>query len=150
MMMKKVILSLVMVAALFSCEESVDPIDNDTVLMAQGSLHGAGDEGISEQNTVITNEADWNNLLSQMNSVNDESSNFVESDIDFSTHRAVAVFDEVRPSGGFGVELNVVTTDDKVMIEVIKGSPDGAAITVITQPYIIVKLPKSGLPIEFQ
>ncbi len=56
----------------------------ETTLIAKENLHGNGAEGISEQNLIISDQTTWNDLITQMNSVNNVSDNFTETDIDFS------------------------------------------------------------------
>jgi hypothetical protein len=85
-----------------------------------------------------------------MDSSNPISGQFLETDIDFTNSFVIAVFDEVRPSGGFYVDLKVSRIENQTMVEVIRASPQGNATTVITQPFIIAKLSNDYLPVSFQ
>ena len=118
--------------------------------IAQESLYGAGAEDISQSNRVITNTADWQNLMDQMNNVNNVTDIFTETNIDFNTYEVVAIFDEVRSNGGWATNITSITetaTEIKVTYSFLSSS--GVAPCVITQPYHIVKIPKSNKPVNF-
>ena len=85
-----------------------------------------------------------------MNAVNKVSDNFTETKIDFSKFTVIAVFDAVKTSGGHSIELDIKPNTENVVVEVSRKSPDGMATSVMTQPYHIVKIPKTDLPIVFQ
>lgn len=120
------------------------------VLIGKGNLYGSGSEGIEKQNLIVTSPEEWKDLLNKMNAVNKVSDSFSETDIDFSEYTVIAVFDEVKNSGGHSLNLVIQETKDKFLVEVLRKSPDGIATSVMTQPYYIVKVPKSELPIIFE
>ncbi len=120
------------------------------VLIGKGNLYGSGSEGIEKQNLIITSPKEWKDLLNKMNAVNKVSDGFSETDIDFSEYTVIAVFDEVKNSGGHSLNLVIQETKDKFLVEVLRKSPDGIATSVMTQPYYIVKVPKGELPIVFE
>lgn len=120
------------------------------VLIGKGNLYGSGSEGIEKQNLIVTSPEEWKDLLNKMNAVNKVSDSFSETDIDFSEYTVIAVFDEVKNSGGHSLNLVIQETKDKFWVEVLRKSPDGIATSVMTQPYYIIKVPKSELPIVFE
>ena len=120
------------------------------VLIGKGNLYGSGSEGIQKQSLVITSSEEWKDLLNKINAVNKVSDSFSETNIDFSKYTVIAVFDEVKNSGGHSLNLVIQETKDKFLVEVLRKSPDGIATSVMTQPYYIVKVPKSELPITFE
>mgnify|MGYP003630599265 FL=1 len=122
----------------------------ETVLISKGNLYGSGSEGIAKQNTVIENLSDWERLINQMNSVNNVSEGFTETKIDFSKYAVIAVFNDVKGSGGHTIELDISKTSEKTLVTVKYTSPKGNATTVMTQPYYIAKISKQDLPIFFQ
>lgn len=70
--------------------------------------------------------------------------------VDFSTHEVLAVFDGSHSSGGYGVEVVSVQDSNTARQVVIRRIvPDENCITTdaITNPFILVVLPKSNLPI---
>lgn len=156
--MKRIILTAALAVCLYSCqsEESETLNTNDGPVAVEFSQIGKnemmGAENVSEANLVIDNLEDWNTLKSQMDLYNQYSAGFAETEIDFSLYRIIAVIDEVRMYGGFSIDVVSVTNDREsivVDVERSEGGP-GAGATVITQPFHIVKIPVSDLPVVFE
>lgn len=82
--MKKIVLTILIVAFTFSCNNETELSNIESILIAKGDLGGNGAEGISKQNMVITDQNNWVNLINQMNTVNNASERFSEINIDFS------------------------------------------------------------------
>ena len=122
----------------------------ESTLIAQDNLYGNGEEGIGQQNVVISDEESWKTLLSQMNSVNNVSDNFTETAIDFSKYKVIAVFDELRGNGGTSLDLDIVSNSENIVVSVKSIAPEGMSLTVMEQPFVIVKILDSGLPILFK
>ena len=122
---------------------------SESSLIAKGNLYGSGAEGIVAQNLIISNQNDWDNLIEQMNSVNKVSDSFSETTIDFSKNSIIAVFDDVKGSGGYSLELDISSTSENTLVSVSHIAPKGNATTVMTQPFHIVKITKSDLPVIF-
>ncbi len=113
-------------------------------LIGIGNLYGNGKENITKQNLVISNSKAWTELMNNMNSVNNETDNFTETEIDFSHFMLLVAFDEIKMSGGYTIEIaNVVENLNDLTITIRRLSPKGGVYTVITQPYNIVKVPKT-------
>lgn len=125
-------------------------LDIDTVLISKGDLYGNGAEGIVEQNLIITEESTWNNLVIQMNSANNVSDDFTELDIDFNEYDVIAVFDELKANSGHELDLNITSNSYSIIVTVTDLNPEGNVLGVMTQPYHIVKILKSNLPIVFE
>lgn len=121
----------------------------DVILIAKGSLYGSGKEGIKKQNLVITSSENWNELVAKMDSVNEVSNSFSETDIDFSKYSVIAVFNGVVGSGGHNINLAVDKKEDEILVNIISKSSMGLAVTVMNQPYYIAKIPKTNLPVVF-
>lgn len=150
--MKKKTLIIVSLLFIFSCKTNVESSKMgklESVLIAKGNLYGSGAEGIDEQNIIITNQNDWNNLMAQMNSVNKVSDSFSETKIDFSEYIIIAVFSDVQGSGGHSLELDISATSENTLVSVNHIAPKGNTTTVMTQPFYIVKITKSDLPVVF-
>ena len=54
-----------------------------------------------------------------MDSVNNVSDSFTETTIDFSTYTVIAVFDEVRPSSAYSLEVGVFQDVSNSIVDVI-------------------------------
>jgi len=122
------------------------------VQIGKGNLYGNGGEGIIKQNLVITDKTAWDNLLTKINSVNNESGNFTETDIDFSKYQVIAVFDEVRGNGGWSINITDITGYANEIVVAIKhtgNSPGFSYPDVVIQPYHIVKILVSDKKIVF-
>ncbi len=133
-----------------SSENKAKMTKEDIVLIGKGNLYGSGSEGIEKQNLIVTSPEEWKDLLNKMNAVNKVSDSFSETDIDFSEYTVIAVFDEIKNSGGHSLNLVIQETKDKILVEVLRKGPNGIATSVMTQPYYIVKIPKPSLPIVFE
>jgi len=126
-----------------------DPIGIIPVLIGKGCLYGNGKEGISKQNKVITTFTEWNTLISSINSVNNVSGSFTETDIDFSHYQVIAIFDEIRGNGGWSIDITDITEADNIVVT-YSNLEKGGETDVMTQPYYIVKIPVSSKEIVFQ
>ena len=96
---------------------------------------------------VIKNTTDWQDLITQMNSYNNVSGSFSETDIDFDNYLIIAVFLEVKPNG-WEVEIIGITENEKSLV--ISTKETEFVSSVITQPYSIVKIPTTEKTIEFE
>jgi hypothetical protein len=154
--MKKHLIPFTFLLVLFGCSTDINqelettPAAIESKVIAQGNLYGDGAEGISKDNLIIKYEIDWNELISKMNTVNTETDNFSETDVDFSKHQIIAVFDDIKSTGGYKLEMKVTQQNQQIMAKVTSKGFEGAAITVITQPYLIVRIPQSDMPVVFQ
>jgi hypothetical protein len=118
--------------------------------IAQGDLPGAGEEGITKQNSIITTESEWNKLKTAMNTINTETNNFTETEIDFAKYQVIAVFDEVKSSGSWSIDITeIIEYSDRIVVTV-QNLKKGDITCVMTQPYHIVKIPVTEKKIEFE
>lgn len=149
--MRKKILMLVTIVSLIACTED-DPIWNtvEFSLVGQGALYGNGDEGIEKSNLVINDTDSWNELISKMDAVNDVSGSFNETDVDFDQYQIIAVFDEIRSTGGYTIDVVEITENETKLKVITECLGEGNATTVITQPFQIVKLSKTDKTVEFE
>lgn len=153
--MKNLFLLFVPILFSASCKkETTERSDRsfaDLTLIAQGDLYGAGDEGINEQNTVIIDAAAWADLMAQMNSVNNVTEGFTETDIDFDNYMVFAVFDNVKRYSGYSIKIDdLVEGESEIRLNLARTNTGAIAPTVVTQPYYIVKYPKNDKSIVFE
>lgn len=151
--MKKNILILLTILT-FSCTSNDENTKENTNfdVISKGALHGAGNEGIMEQNLIITDSDAWTSLVNQMDFVNNVSNSFSEVAIDFSEFTVIAVFQDVKSNGGYGLDMEITTDSKSIFVditELVPGVEDNVT-TVVTQPYYIVKIPKTDLSIVFK
>ena len=153
------ILFFMMLMVVFSCKTNIENTTTKTETaemktseansIGKGNLYGSGNEGIIAENLTITNQSDWDKLKAKMDSTNKVSTSFSKTAIDFSKHTIIAVFDEVKGSGGHSIDLSVTYYLDNTTVSITKNAPSGIATSVMTQPYHIIKITKSSLPIKF-
>jgi len=121
-------------------DDNLESTEINFTEIGKGALFGNGQEGISQSNVTISNTNDWKNLISQMNSVNNVSKNFTETDINFNEFTVFAIFLEVKGNGWeIGTE-NVIENQNNITI-ITKETQ--FATSVITQPFSIVKIHKT-------
>jgi len=111
--------------------------------IGQGNLYGNGQENIIKENLVISDSNSWNELIDKMNSVNNESDGFTETNIDFSNFIVIAVFDKIYGNGGHSIDITNITENENNVIIKVENILKGDLTSVITQPYDIVKIPKN-------
>lgn len=155
--MKKLLLCAVLAFVAVSCQDDENTPENQPAnitftQVSKSELYGNGAENISQGNVVVNTTAQWQELLDKMTAVNDLPEDFTDTDIDFGQYTVIASFDEVKPNGGFAVNVtSVVNTGESVTVTVAYFSGgDGTGATVMNQPYHIVKIPKTTLPIIFE
>jgi len=134
-----------------SCNsDDIQIVNVDSTLIAKDNLYGNGAEEISEQNLVITDQTTWSELMTKMNAVNNTTDIFSETNIDFSEYQIIAVFDDIKGNGGHEIGLNIVNDSENIIVTITDLIPGGNVASVITQPFHIVKIPVSSLPIIFE
>ena len=120
------------------------------ILIGEGNLYGNGKENIAQQNLIISSNNAWTDLTDKINSANNETDNFTETEIDFSHFILLAAFDEIKMSGGYAIEItSIVETRYDLTVTIRRHAPKGGVYTVITQPYHIVKIPTTDKRIIF-
>lgn len=115
--------------------------------ISKGTLFGNGIEGILEEKFTIKNEKQWQVFLNKINSVNNVSSSFSEININFSNHNIICVFDTIRNTGGYAIEIERIFIEKKnlnIVYNKKEPGPMEMVTTIITQPYHIVKIQKRG------
>jgi len=113
----------------------------DFIEIGKGILYGGGEEGILKTNKIISNFQDWETLLLKMNSVNNVSDYFSEIDIDFNEFSLIVIALDLK-SSGWNVEIDsIFENENNIGITLLKTRYE---TTVITQPFHIVKIPKTN------
>lgn len=136
-----------------ACSNSKDHFTQQTInpiLIGKGELYGNCFENLSQKRLVITNQNEWNDLILKLNSINNVTNSFTETDIAFDTFQIIAVFDDVKQYGGYSIDITNITENEKNIIVTVQHLLTGGINTVISQPYHIVKIPKSAKPLLFE
>lgn len=120
--------------------------------VSKGMLFGNGMEGISESNFTINNAKEWDAFLEKIAIENKVSTNFSKVTIDFSEHILVCVFDTIRNTGGFEIEIETIFIEkngENIQYSTKKPGPTDMVTMVVTQPYHLVKTEKREGTITF-
>lgn len=142
---------LVLSFLMFSCgnkekSESVKEISFSTI--SQGDLKGNGKESIEKSKLIISDTDAFKVLVSKINNVNDEISPIPA--VNFDQSIVLAVFDDIKSHGGHSIDITKVTEhQDRFVVEVERLNT-GGMLTIMTQPYHLVKIPKTSKPIIFK
>ena len=141
--MKKIVLMFLSVFLVTACDCDDDGLGQVTFdLIAKGALNGS--EGVEPQNSVIQNQGDWEEFLSDMES---QLGKFTTTTVDFDTRQVIALVDEIQTSGSEVTILSIEETTSNIVVsyELVLD-----ATTVISQPYHVVSMPKSSKQVIFQ
>jgi hypothetical protein len=99
----------------FRCEKDSQLEAIEVVTIGKGDLYGNGVENIAKQKSVITTQVEWSQLIEAINTSNNVSSSFTEIDIDFNRFQIIAVFEEIKYSGGHSIDITkVVETESNI------------------------------------
>jgi hypothetical protein len=111
--------------------------------IGKDNLYGSGKEGIAKCNLIIRSQTEWLDLISKMDSYNAVTDNFTEKNIDFSNYIIIAVFDSIKQNGGHSIDIVDININCDNMVISISNLNKGDMTTVITQPFHIIKVPKT-------
>ena len=153
--MKTLILSLVLFFTL-SCNNNDDNQSATNVatpitptLIGKGELFIPYNNINVQQNINISNQTDWNNFIAVLGNSGNPSFILSETVIDFNNFEIIAVFDNVKPTGGNSIDItSIIENVDNISVTIQRLQSGDA--TVVTQPYHIVKIPISTKPVVFQ
>ena len=126
---------------------------NEIQTISIGILTGDEEEGIEKSNIVLTNQEDWSILISKIDKVNPISSKFKNTPVDFSEEIVLAVFDKIRNSGGYAIQIINLNSNKKettVKYQIKQPKPTDLVTSIMTQPYHIVKIKKRKGAFTFQ
>ena len=149
--MKQIITLFSILFLLTSCNNDSDDSKQSNVqfsVIAQGDPSPSQTQNISKSNLVIKDSESWNNLLNTISTY--EIARFTETNIDFSKYRVIVVFDQVYSNGGHSIDITKITEDHYHIFVKVEKLLKGNDATVVTQPYHIVKIPKTEKEIVFK
>ncbi|MFL9833510.1 protease complex subunit PrcB family protein [Chryseobacterium terrae] len=116
-------------------------------LIGKGNLIG---NYVSQQNTIITNSLQWSSFLNKIDSTTyPTSASFITTHVDFNEYMVIIVVDETYPSGGHSIEITKMEDYPQYINIHVEKSLNGNATSFITQPYHIVKIPKTTKSLIF-
>lgn len=159
--MKSILILLALptfLTAIYSCgtndskhtENSVSKLDFQ--IIKTGELHGAGEEGLSQEAIGVSNIEEFNELRNKINSVNEEiQDDIIAGDRFFEEKMLVFVFDRVRGTGGYYFKVkHVVLQNDTVTLTAFSKKPEEPATSIMTQPFQVLTLDRTYKEIKLE
>tara|TARA_B110000902_G_C14012077_1_gene476871 strand:- start:90 stop:539 length:450 start_codon:yes stop_codon:yes gene_type:complete len=149
--MKTILLFLSFFTLLSSCEN--DEVESnfqatELIFTDVGRGHLSNNSLYTQENIIIDNDADWQNLLSNFNSVNNNiTDSFYETSINLDSFTVVAVIDTKNSSTT--VDITTITENSSDVIVHIENLQMGLSQDV-ANPFHIVKMPKTTKDIVFE
>ncbi|MGO3719401.1 MAG: protease complex subunit PrcB family protein [Mesonia hippocampi] len=147
--MKKILIIACLSVGLMACSsDDANEFEPTTItiesVIAKGEMGGPFFE--NELFTVITNQTDWQNLINQMSAIDPAAP---ETNVNFNHYEVIAVFDEVKTTGGYSIDIvNITEFKEKVEIKVDR-LHKGNLTQIVTKPFHIVKISKLNKPAVF-
>ena len=115
------------------------------------TLEKSWNSGIAEPfETRIRDQAAWEQFWMNLHSIDIPTPSLPE--IDFTENMVIGVGLGNKPSGGYSVEIkDIIIKDDKLVINAVEQQPGQNCGTTmaITQPYHLVTVEQSDLPVQF-
>lgn len=132
-----------------SCSEDDIPNGEEIYFESISQHYLSTGEELSEQQLVIRDGESWEDLLSRMETVNEQSKYFNRTEFNFSEEILLVVLDKFRPNGGHSIEITRLL-ESKNKIGVIVEKPEkGNATAMVMQPYHIISIEKTSKNIDF-
>ncbi|MDW8851660.1 protease complex subunit PrcB family protein [Flavobacterium sp. MMLR14_040] len=148
--MKQIITILSILFLFASCDNAdSETADLDFSTVLQGD-HFNGNYGNTKENLVIKDQQTWSDLISKMNPFSDTNYYFPDATIDFTKYQVIVVIDEVRNYGGYSIDITKITQNNNSIFITVEQLKPGGINAVITQPFHIVKIPKTGKKVVFK
>lgn len=106
-----------------STEQDFEPVALEVNTVLQNNLGGNGQEGIGAENRVISNVSQWNQLIDEIDYTDDGVNGIVATleavTIDFDNEDVLAVFEEIKNSGGYSIDIVKVEEQEKKVVVTI-------------------------------
>jgi hypothetical protein len=154
----KLVALIALLAGGFSyCAEKEEGEEIPFTRIGKGScLYGKFEDGrvFLKQNRIFCFQDEWERFIIQIGDNNkNETDSFSEIEIDFDNYQVVGVIDDFHRSGSYIFEIkSIIDYSNRIVVTVLakNNSKGGASPQVESQPYHIVKMPKSTKRIEFK
>ena len=134
---------------IFACNDD-DSVNNrknvDYEILQKGYL--SGDHITSDPlSNTITNQNEWSQLV---NLLTDEFYDLNAINIDFNTHYILYIVDEPRSAGGYSIDVDTIFENtNSIDVHINSSFSDSLEIDMPTQPFCLVKIPKTDKTINY-
>ncbi|MFP9119256.1 protease complex subunit PrcB family protein [Flavobacterium sp. RNTU_13] len=129
----KVLLALLTVVVVVACGSTKNA--SGFTILKQEATGGA----TTESTVLVNTKSELTALYKQLNVA-------TLPKVDFKKQSVAVLFMGQKPTGGYAITVTEVAIDKekKAMLTVARSKPDGMAVTMITQPYCVVLIPKAN------
>jgi hypothetical protein len=162
--MKKLLLLSIVASFLASCQSDDSSavnqtLDNPEAIEFESAFKHEYADYPEPGGYVFNDETAWADFAEDVNSpftydpeTGITTNQLMALEIDFSTSTVIAVVDELHSHGGYDINVTSVTEEDNLINVMAEATlPNGGNVTaVLTQPYHIVIIPKTTLPVTFE
>src|SRR4030095_5078565 len=134
---------------LFSCNSSNKSGSEN--IKFDSLAHGTYSSIEGKRQVVIRNEKEYQKLWDEVYKDLDQVPRI--PDVDMNKYTVIAVFMGSKPSGGYDIKINKVSTNgDKILVQVNEISPGKNCMVTdaLTRPYDFVRIPKTDKAAEFK
>jgi hypothetical protein len=125
-----------------------DAVQGPLAFETVASGHFSGIELEAPQVFMLESQVQWQEFWGRHTSITAPAPT-----VDFEQEMVIAVVDKLQPNGGYTLEITkVLPKDDRLLVLATRREPGPSCITsdVITQPFHIVRLPKSDLQLGLE
>lgn len=154
--MKKTLLSAFAVCLLFGCQDddsqtadtNTDPIAIEFELVRKGAFDG---EQVAPDNFVINSQEEWDTFI-EVVSAGHGNISWANMELDFNNKTYIASLDDWHPHGGHATEIISIAKENgtlNVAIEDFDPAEDEPVPLIYCQPFHIVEIEKTALPVLF-
>lgn len=105
---------------------------------------------VESERLVIETEEEWEEVWEKVVGFQIPKPELPE--VDFDTHMIIAVFMGEQRTGGYSIDITrIIREEERIVVEVEEKHPhpDSPVTMTLTQPYHIVIIEKSHLPVRF-
>lgn len=144
------IISLSSIAVMFLLMEGCQKEDQPLPVLTKLTAGEWKEYYWDQEDVIITNQSDWTGIVTQLNTTLKISGNpeIVETTIDFNKYQVLLVFDGIKGSAGYSVDVTNVAEDDaNITVSVLHDGPVNPSVKEATQSFVIVKIPNRKKPV---
>ncbi len=147
--MKHLIILSLVVLAVTNCASGKNNTKKDTSMTYQILLKGSHSNVEQAKNVVIKDKKELTKYYELYNSGRDPK--ILVPEVDFEKNMVVGIFLGEQTTGGFDIEIqSIKNTQEQMQIFYNVKAPDGPAIMVMTQPFILIKVSKVDSKVIFK
>ena len=153
----KITMIFLLLNGMFACGKEKKELEKiPFIQIGQGDLYSyTEDERVfPKQNRLFSFQDEWERFIAMIDAYNSNvTDGFRETEIDFENYQIIAVIDDFHRSGSYIFEIkSIIDYSNRIIVTVLakNNSKGGASPQMESQPYYIVKMPKSTKGIEFK